>query len=116
MEKVYYHLVWITKYRKRILIGEVAERMKGIFQEIASERDIIIKGAEVMPDHVHLFVSAPPQYSPSLLINWFKGISARQYNFRFKKPLIKWTGAYYVGSAGTVTAETIRRYIEEQKS
>jgi putative transposase len=48
-----------------------------------------------------------------LIVNWLKGISARIYNHRFR-PKIKWTRAYYVGTAGTVTTETIRKYIEEQ--
>ena len=79
-------------------------------------KGIEILGLEIMPDHIHLFVSAPPQYAPSLIINWFKGISARLYNHRFEDISLKWTNAYFVGTAGTVTAETIKRYIEEQKT
>ena len=82
--------------------------------EIAKEKGLEIKGMEIMPDHIHLFVSSPPQNSPSLLINWFKGISSRVYNHRFKDSHIKWTNAYYVGTAGTVSKETIQKYIQEQ--
>ncbi len=82
--------------------------------EIAKENGLEISGLEIMPDHIHLFVSSPPQNSPSLLVNWFKGISARLYNHRFKDSRIKWTPAYYVGTAGTVTKETIEKYIKEQ--
>lgn len=56
------------------------------------------------------------QLAPTLLVNWFKGISARIYNHRWGAPYIRWTNSYYVGTAGTVTSETIKRYIEEQKS
>ncbi len=82
--------------------------------EIAKDKGLEINGLEIMPDHIHLFVSSPPQYAPSLLVNWFKGISARLYNHRFKDSRIKWTPAYYVGTAGTVTKETIQKYIQEQ--
>jgi putative transposase len=71
---------------------------------------------EIMPDHIHLFVSSPPQNAPSLIVNWLKGISARMYNYWYGDTPIKWTNSYYVGTTGTVTAETIKKYIEEQKS
>jgi len=112
-----YHLVWIPKYRRSILGPLVKERLEIIFREIAGGKGLEILAAEIMPDHIHLFVSAPPSISPSLLANWFKGISSRIYNKRFaldKNERIRWAHAYYVGSAGTVTIETIRKYIEEQ--
>ncbi len=111
---IYYHIVWIPKYRRPALEGEVGKRMEAIIREIADSKGIEIAGMEVMPDHIHLFVSSPPQNSPSLLVNWFKGISARIYNYRFKGRRIKWTNAYYVGTAGTVTKATIQKYIGEQ--
>jgi putative transposase len=111
-----YHLVWIPKYREPILTGEVAKHLEDIFQIIAESKGVEILSLEIMPDHIHLFVSSPPQHSPSLLINWFKGISSRMYNYWYNETHIKWTNSYYVGTAGTVTAETITKYIEEQKS
>ena len=111
-----YHLVWIPKYREPILTGEVAQHLEEIFHIIAEKKDVEILSLEIMPDHIHLFVSSPPQHSPSLLINWFKGISSRMYNYWYNEVHIKWTNSYYVGTAGTVTAETIKKYIEEQKS
>jgi len=112
--QIYYHLVWIPKYRKKTLGGKVKERLEEIFMEIAKDKGLEINGMEIMPDHIHLFVSSPPQNSPSLLVNWFKGISARLYNHRYKDSRIRWTNAYYVGTAGTVSKETIQKYIEEQ--
>lgn len=111
---IFYHLVWIPKYRHKVLGEPVKQRLEGILMEIAKEKGLDIEGMEVMPDHIHLFVSSPPQNSPSLLVNWFKGISSRVYNHRFKDIHLKWTNAYYVGTAGTVSKETIQRYIEEQ--
>ena len=76
----FYHLVLIPKYRKKKLGGAVKERLETIMKEIAENKGLEICGLEVMPDHVHLFVSSPPQNSPSLLANWFKGISSCVYN------------------------------------
>lgn len=111
---IFYHLVWIPKYRKKTLLGVTEERLKTIIFEIANSKQLEIIEMEIMPDHIHLFVSSPPQNSPALLVNWFKGISARVYNHRYKDSRIKWTNAYYVGTAGTVTKETIKKYIKEQ--
>jgi len=97
-----------------MLSGEVGKRIEVILREIAKEKGLEICGLEVMPDHIHIFISSPPQNSPSLLVNWLKGISARLYNHRFKDRRIRWTNAYYVGTAGTVSKETIQHYIEEQ--
>lgn len=77
---------------------------------------------EVMPDHIHLFVSAPPRYSPSEIVKKFKGITGSKLFLEFPKlrMLLRkgkiWTRSYYVGTAGTVTSETIKRYVNEQKS
>lgn len=108
-----YHIIWIPKYRHSVLGADVKVRMQNIFQEIALEHALNIIALEVMPDHIHLFVSSPPKNSPALLVNWFKGISARVYNNRYK-PRLRWTRSYYVGTAGTVTTETIKHYIAEQ--
>jgi len=111
---IFYHLVWIPKYRRKILEEPTKSRVEVILREIANEKGLDISALEIMPDHIHLFVSSPPQHSPSLLINWFKGISSRLYNHRFKDSRIQWTNAYYVGTAGTVSKETIQKYIEGQ--
>jgi len=116
-----YHLVWIPKYRKNILVGEVESRLKEIFQDTAKQYGFDILGMEIMPDHIHLFVSAPPRWSPAEIVKKFKGISGSKLFLEFpelRKELRKgkiWTRAYYVGTAGTVTAETIRKYVDEQK-
>lgn len=109
-----YHIVWIPKYRRHILNKQVADRLRAIFYQIANDMKLEILDVVIQLDHIHLFISAPPQHSPSLLVNWFKGISSRVYNHQYKDIKIKWTRSYYVGSAGTVTAETIKKYIEEQ--
>jgi len=117
-----YHFIWIPKYRKKILIGNIGVRLKEMFQEIAEQYGFEILGMEVMPDHIHLFVSAPPRFSPADIVKKFKGISGSKLFLEFpelRKDLRKgkiWTRSYYIGTAGTVTEETIRKYIDEQKT
>jgi putative transposase len=111
-----YHLVWIPKYRKKILVGQIKVDLEIAINEIAKKLEIKIECLEVQPDHVHLFISAPPRYSPAKLINAFKG--ATSHRLRNKYPYLKylpsmWNKTYYVGTAGNVSAEIIKRYIEE---
>lgn len=113
-----YHAVWIPKYRKKVLVKDVADRLRGVLHEIAQKKGFEILALEIQPDHVHLFYSAPPAIAPSLAIQWFKGISARTLFCEFPhlvKTLRKghlWAPSFYVGTAGKVSAATIKRYIE----
>lgn len=116
-----YHFVWIPKYRKLILKGDVAEGLKEIFEGIAERYEMEIDTLEVMPDHVHLFLLAPPKYSPSRVVQILKSISAREVFRRYpwlRKQLWGgelWSDRYFVRSVGDeVTAEVIRRYIKLQ--
>ncbi|MHC1631453.1 MAG: IS200/IS605 family transposase [Methanotrichaceae archaeon] len=111
-----YHLVWIPKYRKRILVGTIKEDLEIAIHEIADKMEVEIESLEVQSDHIHLFLSSPPRYAPAKLINAFKG--ATSHRLRNKYPHLKslpsmWTKTYYVGTAGNVSAEVIKRYIEE---
>jgi putative transposase len=111
-----YHLVWIPKYRRKVLVGQIKADLETAINEIAEKLGIRIESLEVQPDQIHLFVSAPPRYSPANLINAFKG--ATSHRLRNKYPYLKslpsmWTKTYYVGTAGHVSAEVIKRYIEE---
>ncbi|AAD35143.1 transposase [Thermotoga maritima MSB8] len=70
----------------------------------------------IQPDHVHLFVSAPPRLAPAQIVNLFKGVSSKKLLEKFPHLRTReglWSRTYYVGSVGTVSEETIRRYIEE---
>ena len=114
-----YHFVWIPKYRRKVLTGEIAEYTKEVLRTIAEELGCEVLALEVMPDHIHLFVNCPPRYAPSYLANYFKGKSARLILKKF--PELKkatngklWTRSYFVSTAGNVSSETIKKYIEEQ--
>ena len=111
-----YHLVWIPKYRRKVLVGAIKADLETFIHEIAEKMEAKIESLEIQPDHIHLFVSAPPRYSPANLINAFKGATSKR--LRNKYPYLKslpsmWTKTYYVGTAGNVSAEVIKRYIEE---
>ncbi|WP_225336526.1 IS200/IS605 family transposase [Halomicrobium urmianum] len=113
-----YHIVWLPKYRTSVLSGEVADRVRDILHEIADDKGVKILDLTVQPDHVHLFVSSPPKHAPSLLANWFKGISSRKYNHRYadtEDEKIRWARGYYAGTAGHVSSETVQDYIQRHE-
>ena len=80
-----YHLVWIPKYRKHILVGEVAQYTKEVLQQIADEYGFWIDTMEVMEDHVHVFIKVPPKYSSAEVVQILKSIPARQVFKKFRK-------------------------------
>jgi putative transposase len=116
-----YHLVWCPKFRRPVLVGKIGERMQELLQEIADKWEFEIVAQEVMPDHVHLFVSTPPKHSPAELAQLFKGASSRYLRQEFPAEINKhiwkvgtlWSPSYYVGTAGHVSADVIKRYIQE---
>ena len=115
-----YHLVWITKYRKQVLYGQVAERLRDLLREICKGKDVeIIKGS-IAKDHVHLFVSAPPFLSVSKLVQSLKGKTSYKLLAEFKELSKRfwgrhiWARGYFVASSGNVTDEIIMQYIASQ--
>ncbi len=116
-----YHIVWIPKYRKMILKDTVAESLKTIFYGIAERYEMEIDTLEVMPDHVHVFLIAPPKYSPSNVVQILKSVSARELFSRHRELREElwggelWSDGYFVRSVGDeVTSDVIRRYIKLQ--
>ena len=117
-----YHLVWVPKYRARILGGEVNRYLKEVFEQIAEEYGFHIITVEIMEDHVHILIEVPPSYSPSEIVQVLKSISAREIFKKFPKmKKMMWSGkiwneGYFVRSIGDkVTAEVIKKYIRYQK-
>ena len=111
-----YHLVWIPKYRKPVLIGEVRDELEKLIKDVAKKHKIEIKSLSIQSDHVHLFVSAPPRLAPARIVNLFKGITSKKLLEKFpdlRTPEGFWSRTYYVGSVGAVSEESIRRYIED---
>ena len=115
-----YHLVFCPKYRKDILVGEVANFVSQCIETIAATKSWEIIELRVMSDHIHLFISCPPIDSPTSIVKILKGTTAlrvfKQFpelHRRLRKGNL-WSPSYYVGTAGHVSAQTIQRYIQEQ--
>ncbi len=120
-----YHFIWIPKYRKKLLFGAVTRVLRDILEGQCKDLNLELLALEVMPDHIHLFVSALPTHSPADIIKKIKGNSSRQlrrvfpylkklgYNWKDYENL--WAVGYYVGSAGHVSQDSVMKYILEQQ-
>jgi putative transposase len=114
-----YHFVWCPKYRRKVLTGRIETRLRALVCRKAKDLHCEIVALEVMPDHVHVFLKAPPTIAPQHIANQMKGFTS--HTLREEFPELKsrlpslWSRSYYVGSAGAVSAATIQTYIEQQK-
>ena len=114
-----YHLVWCPKHRSNVLTSEVAERSKDLLYEKTEEINVIIEALEIIPGHIHLFVSADPTIAPQRLANQFKGYTSRILrkafaHLRSRMPAL-WSRSYYVGSVGHVSADAVKKKTQEQE-
>ena len=116
-----YHIVWITKYRKKVMSGVIAERVRELIRQICKENDVEILKGHVSKDHIHLFVSVPPHLALSKLVQSLKGKSSYRL-LNENKELSKqfwgrhlWARGYFVASSGNVTDEVIMEYIKNQE-
>jgi putative transposase len=114
-----YHFVFCPTRRRKILSGHIEKDTRKILNEKAAQLGCEILALEIMPDHVHLFLNCPPTLSPSDAMFWLKGYSSRilreKYAVLRRMPSM-WTRSFFVSTAGNVSTETVRRYINEQKS
>lgn len=116
-----YHIVWRPVYRRDVLKEPVKSTLENLLQTIAHQHGMEIVAVDVQPDHVHLFVSFPPALSIANAVKLLKGISARQLRLAFPEMKKRtrsdrlWAPSSYVGTAGHVSAETIKRDIEAQE-
>lgn len=112
-----YHIVWCPKYRRKLLVGKLKTRLEEIIKDVAYEKRCKIIALEVMPDHVHLFVSSEPNIAPFSILKALKGRSSNLLRKEFpdlrKMPSL-WTRSYFVSSAGNASSETVQKYIENQ--
>jgi putative transposase len=114
-----YHLVFCPKYRRPVLTEAVADRLKELVAEVAERREMKVLAAEVMPDHVHLFVESDPRWAPAEIAGRIKAVTSRVLreefpSLRSRLPTL-WSRSYFIASVGHVSEATIRRYIEAQK-
>ena len=117
-----YHFIWSTKYRKKVLVAPVDQTFKEVLEGLCAEHGYELIALEVMPDHVHVFLSALPKVAPAVIAKVLKGATARM--LFMKHPELRkalwgghlWNPGYYVGTAGQMSQETVKRYIGQQKS
>ena len=115
-----YHFVFIPKYRKPVLVGEVGLRVRELIREICRAHDIEILQGHVRPDHVHLLLSVPPTMSPSRVMQAIKGKTSHHLLRDFRSLARKfwgrhfWARGYFVATSGNVTDEVIAQYIADQ--
>ena len=115
------HSVLIPKYRKGVLVGDVALRVRDLIRQIAGEHELEIISGKVSRDHVHVFLSYRPNQQVSQIMQWLKGISSRVLLQEFPHLRKKfwgrhlWARGYLAVSSGTITDEMIKEYIDEQE-
>ena len=115
-----YHLVWIPKYRKRVLRGKLAARLKGLLHEACEVNGWAVAELQVMTDHIHMLVQIKPNKSVSKVVQILKGGTSRVIREEF--PELKeflwgdslWTDGYFAETVGIMQEEMIKRYIQEQ--
>jgi len=116
-----YHLIFHVKYERKILVGEIAAKLGKLFCKISQNKGYQILEMEIMPEHIHLLVSVPPNTKIAEVVKNLKGVSSKVLFTEFpelRKILAKghlWAPSYFVRTTGNVTMGTIKKYIKEQK-
>ena len=116
-----YHFVWVTKYRKAVLYGEVGQRLRQLVIEICKANEIEILSGHVAKDHVHVFLSCPPNVSPSKVMQYLKGKTSRKLMMEFQHIQKAfwgrhlWARGYFAATSGNVTDEVVLEYIRLQE-
>jgi len=120
---VQYHLVWCPKFRFEVIQGDIEQSLKNILANVCNKYQYEILELEVMPDHIHIFLSAKPTVTPTDIVRTLKSISA--INLFKEYPKLKkfyarcgslWSKGYFVSTIENVSSYTIERYIQNQKS
>ncbi|MGK7947961.1 MAG: IS200/IS605 family transposase [Xenococcaceae cyanobacterium] len=112
-----YHFIWIPRRRRRVLVGDVKNRVIELISEKAAELDCKIVSLAVEPEQIHLFLNCSPDLAPKQIMHRIKGYSS--YVLRKEFPHLKkmpsmWTRSYFVSTAGNVSSSTIEKYIANQ--
>ena len=113
-----YHVIFVPKRRRKVLYGELRQKLKAIFHELARQKECQIVEGHLMPDHVHMVIAIPPKYAVSAVIGFLKGKSAiaiarlqgKERNFTGEQ---FWARGYAVSTVG-FELEAVQRYVREQ--
>jgi len=114
---VVYHIIWCPKRRRKVVVGPIRTRLEQVIREVVAEHEWTVLELAIQPDHVHLLVRADPYTLPSDIPRLIKGRSSHDLRAEFphllKLPSL-WTRSFFLSTAGNVSQETIRKYIERQ--
>ena len=111
-----YHVIFCPKYRRKILVGKTAEKIKQLILEKQEQYKYNVLEIKIMPDHVHLLLDVNPKDNIVEIINKIKGYTSFGLNLEFsvfRKPF--WSQSKFISSVGAVTLDVVKKYIEEQK-
>ncbi|MBP9748680.1 IS200/IS605 family transposase [Patescibacteria group bacterium] len=112
------HIIWITKYRYKVLKGEIADRTRQLVRRICAEERAEILSGVVSPDHIHILVSIDPSISVSTLVKYLKGKTSHTLQMEFHSLKKRywgqhlWARGYFAVSVGNVTDAVVKQYIE----
>ena len=115
-----YHVVWCTKYRRKVLLEDIQESLKLFIADMCEKNNYTIEAMETMEDHIHIFIKASVKDSVHRIVSQLKGYTS--FKLREHFPELKsrlpclWTRSYYAGTVGHVSEETVKKYIENQKN
>lgn len=117
-----YHFVWVPRYRKRVLNGEIAKRIEGMIRFACQIHEWEIYELAIQKDHIHLYLGAQPKWSPSEIVKLIKGGTSNKIRELFPDldevywGATFWADGYLVKSVGVVTDKVISRYMKEHRS
>ena len=117
-----YHIVWTTKYRYKVLKGEIALKLRELLRQGCEARGITIVRGNIKKDHVHMLLSCPPTLSVSKIVQYLKGRSSKLLQSAFSELKKQywgqhlWSVGYFCRTSGAVTEDMIREYVENQTS
>jgi len=110
-------MIWCPRYRRKLLVGTLKDRLDGIIRDAVHEKRGQTLAMEIMPDHVHLCVSLPPDVAPHKVVKLAKGRSSnylrKEFPYLLKMPTL-WTRSYFVSTVGNVSTEKVMEYVENQ--
>lgn len=115
------HLVFVTKYRRKVFDDKILKAMREIFENICKKFEADLKEFNGEDDHVHLVITFPPKHSVSSIVNSLKGVSSRLLRQEFERIRkhywkgVLWSHSYFAGSCGGASLDILKTYIENQK-
>lgn len=115
-----YHVVWVAKYRHKVLSGQVALRLREWTRQSCESRGVVIIRGNISKEHVHMLLSCPPVLAPAKVVQYLKGRSSRMLQDEFVELKRRywgqhlWGRGYFCGTVGAVTEEMIKEYVENQ--